>query len=244
MHRPLVIAHRGLVSGGTENSLGGTLRAVAAGADMIELDIRLSLDRQPVVVHDWWLGRTTLRPYGWVDVIPSALLTRMRLRSMTGGDERIPLLRTILSRWPQGVELALHLKDRWALRSVLRLIQDYGLPNSTWLWLGHTADIHKATRALPDVRCTLLRPGAQSDAARERYFVEAQLAGACGVSIPWGAVSRDIVRLAHQHNLKVFSLARDDVPFAPAIQAGLDGVITDDPAAIRDRLDAITIAPK
>lgn len=244
MQRPLIIAHRGLVSGGTENSLGGALRAAAAGADMIELDIRLSLDRQPVVVHDWWLGRTTLRASGWVDAIPSALLTRMRLRSMTGEDERIPLLRTILRGWPHEVELALHLKDRWALGSVLRLIQDADLSSRTWLWLGHAAAVHRAIRALPDVRCTLLRPEAQTDATRERYFIEAHFAGATGVSIPWGAVSRDVVRLAHQHSLKVFSRERDDLPFAPAVQAGLDGVITDDPATVRDRLNVIAIGAK
>lgn len=242
MTRPLIIAHRGLTPGAVENSRSAIPLAAGAGADMIELDIRLNLDRQPVVVHDWWLRRTTSRGRGWVDLIPSPLLTRMRLRGMNGEVERIPLLRTMLRAWPRGVELALHLKDRWALHPVLRLIRHTGDPARTWLWLERASDVHTATRALPEVRCTLLRPGARTDRARARYFSEAQFAGASAVSIPWSAVTEDVVRLAHQHSLLVFSLERVDHSFPTPVLAGLDGIITADPAATRERLDKM-IAP-
>lgn len=239
MNRPLIIAHRGLVPGGSENSLSGARLAASAGADLIELDIRLSLDRKPVVMHDASLRRTTRRGRGWVALLPSQALGRLRLATGDGAIERVPLLRTLLRSGPAELALALHLKDRRALLPVLRLIEDVGIPARTWLWLDRTEDVHLATRTLPEVRCTLLRPEAGTDDARERYFIEAQVAGASAVSIPWGAVTRDVVHLARQHSLKVFSLEREDLPFAPAIRAGLDGVITNDPAGVRERLDAM-----
>lgn len=241
MARPLIIAHRALVPGGTENTVGGIILATAAGADLIELDIRLSLDHQPVVLHDAFLHRTARMGRGWVGLVPTPVVTRLRLRTVDGEIERVPRLRQVLQRRPLGPRLALHLKDRRALKPVLGLVERDGTPSRTWLWLEHPDDVHLATRALPEVRCTLLRPGAQTDDARERYFIEAQFAGASAVSVPWGAVDERLVTLARQHNLLVFAREIATHPFAPAIAAGLDGIITSDPAAARARLAAIVL---
>lgn len=52
-------AHRGLHSPGIpENSLAAASAAIAAGMG-IECDIQRSLDKQPMVFHDWELGRLT-----------------------------------------------------------------------------------------------------------------------------------------------------------------------------------------
>lgn len=57
--RPLVIAHRGASGTAPENTLAAFRRAVACGADMVELDVQLTLDGEVVVVHDFTLDRTT-----------------------------------------------------------------------------------------------------------------------------------------------------------------------------------------
>jgi glycerophosphoryl diester phosphodiesterase len=56
-HRPLVIAHRGDSRSCPENTLAAFASAAAAGADGIELDVRLSADGIPVVCHDATLAR-------------------------------------------------------------------------------------------------------------------------------------------------------------------------------------------
>jgi glycerophosphoryl diester phosphodiesterase len=56
---PLFIAHRGLRIRFPENTLAAFNGAVAAGAQMIELDISLSRDRKLVVIHDDTVDRTT-----------------------------------------------------------------------------------------------------------------------------------------------------------------------------------------
>ena len=57
--RPLVLAHRGGCALGPENTLAAFDRGMAAGADGLELDVRLSADGVPVVHHDLTLDRTT-----------------------------------------------------------------------------------------------------------------------------------------------------------------------------------------
>ena len=56
---PWIIAHRGYRQKYPENTLAAFQAAMAAGAQMIELDVMLSRDRRPVVVHDDTLERTT-----------------------------------------------------------------------------------------------------------------------------------------------------------------------------------------
>ena len=57
--RPINIAHRGARSLAPENTLAAALKALACGADMWELDVRLTADLVPVVFHDQTMERTT-----------------------------------------------------------------------------------------------------------------------------------------------------------------------------------------
>ncbi|MFL6208060.1 MAG: glycerophosphodiester phosphodiesterase [Pyrinomonadaceae bacterium] len=58
---PLIIGHRGAAAVAPENTLASFARAFADGADGIEFDVRLSIDQQPVVIHDATLRRTAAR---------------------------------------------------------------------------------------------------------------------------------------------------------------------------------------
>ncbi|QEH34031.1 Glycerophosphoryl diester phosphodiesterase precursor [Aquisphaera giovannonii] len=57
--RPAVVAHRGDSCHAPENTLDAARLAYSAGADAWELDVQLTRDGVPVVVHDEFLGRTT-----------------------------------------------------------------------------------------------------------------------------------------------------------------------------------------
>ena len=59
MTKPTVIAHRGFSAIAPENTLPAFQNAIDAGADMIEFDIRLTRDKQFIVIHDATLERTT-----------------------------------------------------------------------------------------------------------------------------------------------------------------------------------------
>ncbi len=57
--RALNIAHRGASSLAPENTLAAFDKAVEIGVDGIELDVQLSKDNVPVIIHDEKLDRTT-----------------------------------------------------------------------------------------------------------------------------------------------------------------------------------------
>ena len=53
------IAHRGASAYEPENTLRAFERAIEMGATMLEMDVHLSRDGHPVVIHDAELARTT-----------------------------------------------------------------------------------------------------------------------------------------------------------------------------------------
>jgi glycerophosphoryl diester phosphodiesterase len=55
----LKIGHRGAKGHVAENTLASFQKAIDLGVDMIELDIQLSLDKVPMVIHDTTIDRTT-----------------------------------------------------------------------------------------------------------------------------------------------------------------------------------------
>lgn len=57
--RVYVVAHRGFSGKAPENTLAAFTMAMETGADMLELDVRLSRDNAVVVIHDQRVDRTT-----------------------------------------------------------------------------------------------------------------------------------------------------------------------------------------
>lgn len=55
----LKIGHRGAKGHLPENTLASFEKAIVLGVDMIELDVRLSFDKVPMVIHDETIDRTT-----------------------------------------------------------------------------------------------------------------------------------------------------------------------------------------
>jgi glycerophosphoryl diester phosphodiesterase len=59
MQPPFIWAHRGASKNAPENTMAAFSAAVELAADGLELDIHLSRDGIPVVIHDESLERTT-----------------------------------------------------------------------------------------------------------------------------------------------------------------------------------------
>ena len=56
---PIIIAHRGASAVAPENTLAAFTTAVSMGADAIEMDVKLTSDKEVVVMHDSSVNRTT-----------------------------------------------------------------------------------------------------------------------------------------------------------------------------------------
>jgi glycerophosphoryl diester phosphodiesterase len=105
-----VIAHRGASADAPENTMAAFELAIRQGADALELDIRLSRDGVPIVLHDPTLDRTTkLRGR-------AAARTAVELRSVL-----VPTLNDVLGRFPS-TPLLLDLKEAAAQLAVRELL--------------------------------------------------------------------------------------------------------------------------
>jgi glycerophosphoryl diester phosphodiesterase len=116
--RPVVYAHRGGAGLAPENTMTAFDTGLAAGADGIELDVRLALDGVAVVIHDSTVDRTT-DAVGLVDARTAGELAgldagcRFELDGaypFRGHGIGVPSLRAVLERH-QGVAVIIELKS-------------------------------------------------------------------------------------------------------------------------------------
>ncbi len=109
---PLVIGHRGMAARAPENSLGGFAACAALGLPF-ELDVALSEDGVPVVIHDDTLDRTTTGS-GAVGRTPAAALGQLGNAKGWGpawAGERLPTLGQVLAQTAGAVWIDVELKS-------------------------------------------------------------------------------------------------------------------------------------
>jgi glycerophosphoryl diester phosphodiesterase len=101
-----IIAHRGYSARYRENSLEAWRRAVEAGADFIEIDVRFTADWQGVCLHDADLARLAGRPERIAD-LPHAAVEGIE----ADGQPLAPLLLAAFEAIPLTTGIVLDVKD-------------------------------------------------------------------------------------------------------------------------------------
>jgi len=113
------IAHRGASAYEPENTLLAFERAIALGATMLELDVWLSSDGHPVVIHDANLLRIACDPRS----IESLTLAELKAFDV-GYGERIPVLSEVIELARGRAELYIELKGQRTPDSVVSALHD------------------------------------------------------------------------------------------------------------------------
>ena len=126
---PLVVAHRTCPNHAPENSLEGIARAAALGADAVEVDVRLTRDVRPILLHDRTLRRSTGNPAP-VWALAQNDIRRLRLAN----EERVPTFGLALEALPPGLQMAVHVKVGRAIHPVLDEIRNQGAESRVWIW--------------------------------------------------------------------------------------------------------------
>jgi glycerophosphoryl diester phosphodiesterase len=154
---PLVVAHRGATDRALENSLAAIALAVADRADMVEFDVRLSADGDPVVLHDARTGRTAREDLA-VASTPSARLRKVLLKN----GEPVPFLSEALEVVGGAVPVNMHVKTAGGVAAVCRVISVSGYKGETVLSSGLRQECLAARSLRPDLPCGLVtgRPSA------------------------------------------------------------------------------------
>lgn len=211
---PLALAHRGDWSGAPENTLAAFAAAERAGADLVELDIRLTADGELVVVHDPTLERVWGLPQAVAET------TLADVRALRSGEHGVPTLAEALDAVSIGVMVDYTTAD--VVEPALAAIRAAGALDRC-LFSGGNVGGHRRIRELePDARIALTwtreeRPPAQLlDDLRLEFF-----------NPPYQLVEPGVVEEMHERGLEVSTWTVDDpAEMRRVIDAGVDAVIT------------------
>jgi glycerophosphoryl diester phosphodiesterase len=230
----VIWAHRGASADAPENTLAAFSQAERQGADGIELDVHLSRDGVPVVIHDERVERTTNGRGAVADL-------RVReLRSLDAGSwfapgfakERIPLLSEVLEWAGDRIRLNLELKTLRAGEATLALLE---MHQQCQVLI--SSFNHRLLRTLRD-REPSLELGFLCESRFWRLAMwRAAHSGAHSFHPREDLMSASLVARAQRSGLAVYPWTVDDVARTrKLLHLGVDGVFTNRPGALRREL--------
>ncbi|MGV2184090.1 glycerophosphodiester phosphodiesterase family protein [Rhizobium rhizogenes] len=134
-----IVAHRGVWQDAPENSLLSIQRAIDAGYDVVEIDVRRTADGEFVLLHDDTLERMT-----GLTREPEQLalqeLTSIALRNRDGGpdnavtSQKLPSLRDVFELTRDKIFIHLDIKHRHVIPEVLAYAQKMGVDQQVDFW--------------------------------------------------------------------------------------------------------------
>jgi glycerophosphoryl diester phosphodiesterase len=240
-----VKAHRGASAEAPENTVAAVALAWRQGAGAVEIDVRLSADRIPVVMHDESTARTGGRDR------PVADQTLAELRELDVGSwkgaafagERIPTLAEVIGAVPEGATLFVEIKVGIAdLDPILAVIGETRCRGAVVIESGHLEVLHavRARGPSPPVHWTVFaRRGAAGAYLRHPPEVvsRATAAGFAGLALDVRGFDRRVIRAARKAGLEVGVWTVDDPALLSELRGlGLQWVETNRPAAMAARL--------
>jgi glycerophosphoryl diester phosphodiesterase len=221
-----VYAHRGASREYPENTLAAFQRALELGVPGIELDVHLSADGVPVVLHDETVDRTT-NASGPVSAFTAADLASLD----AGGGEGIPTLSQVIDLVAGKTRLNIEVKVADAADAVLALVAnrtdlDWAISSFVWDVLRHARGTSTDAILWP-----------LSIGATEEAIALAQEIGATQLNLLDQAVDADIVRFLLDLGIESWIWTVNDPDrAAQLIEWGVTGICTDDPALMMRRL--------
>ncbi|QOR72023.1 hypothetical protein IM660_07215 [Ruania alkalisoli] len=246
-----IYAHRGASAELPENTLAAFSRALELGVEGVELDVHLSADGVPVVIHDDTLDRTTSAT-GPVGARSEAELARVD----AGGGEHVPTLDEVLDLVGSAAVVNVEIKDPTAIDAVATVTAHH--PHVHWFASGgHWQALARLTDLVPGLAAYPLslghegnesellaqvrahRPEAEATVAEmlervgtlEDAVAFALRAGSGGVSVWERNLTASDVQAIRSRGLEAWVWTVNDPDRMGEIaDLGADSLCTDDPA--------------
>ncbi len=134
-----IVVHRGIWRAAPENSLLSIERAMSAGYDVVEIDVRRSSDGELFLLHD-----DTLERMAGLNQEPEALtlqqLSSLSLRDRDGGEanpmtgEKLPSLKDVFELTRDRIFIHLDVKDRQLIPDVIACARAMGVDQQVDFW--------------------------------------------------------------------------------------------------------------
>jgi glycerophosphoryl diester phosphodiesterase len=230
INRPFIWAHRGDSAWAPENTLAAFHAAVESGADGLELDVHLSCDGVPVVIHDETLERTT-DGRGLVSVASAEQIARLDAGSWFSAafsGEPVPTLAAVLKAFGGQKRLNLEIKEPLAGIAVLDLLKRHASADVvvSSFDIDVLCQLRSADRALPIA--VLYHAGGW-----RKVLSAAKGLSACAFHPGATTVSRPMISACKEAGLPVHVWTVDRIPVAKSLfRAGVAGFFSNDPGLL------------
>ena len=227
-------AHRGASAAAPENTMAAFRAAAAAGVDGIELDVHLSRDDVPVVIHDETVDRTT-DGHGRISALPVGQLRQLDAGgwfSPSFAGETVPTLDEVFAWAADRLRLNVEIKAVPAGLAVIELLRAYPLARVL---------ISSFDHALLE-RLRLLNPDLPLGFLVDSHFWGRAIRRAVGcraesVHPRYDLLSRPLMAACRRHGLAVHCWTVDRPDVCNSLRRlGAAGIFTNDPALIARHL--------
>jgi glycerophosphoryl diester phosphodiesterase len=235
--RPLAFAHRGGAAHHPENSWRAFEHAVSLGYSYLETDVHATADGVLVAFHDRTLDRVTDR---------AGRISRLTCREVSaariGGTDPIPLLEDLLGAWPR-MRFNVDVKDGPAVRPLAEALRRTAAWDRVCITSFSAWRLAAVRRALPRPVCMATSPvgvGAVRLGVPRRVLAPRlrRLSVRCA-QIPVRVATGSFLRRAHAAGLQVHVWTVNDRKImTDLLDLGVDGIMTDETAMLRDVLTA------
>ncbi|VVB71316.1 Glycerophosphoryl diester phosphodiesterase family protein [uncultured archaeon] len=220
----LVIGHRGARGLAAENTLGGIRAAALAGADWVELDVRISSDGELILMHDELVQRTT-SGQGKVEDLTVEELNLLH----TKDGQKIPTLKEAVALSKElGLGLVAEMKDEGIEEPVAGVLEACNCRCMV------TSFYHTSLREiadLSDIKTGIIISSLPIRPVKLALWAEAD-------AIFPERVSPRLFKEAHQQNLSVYPwIVNSKEEASWLLRLGADGLVTDVPDLIRQVAD-------
>lgn len=249
---PLIVAHRGSSAEHPENTLPAFEAAVREGADAVELDVRLTADGVPVVMHDLDVSLTT-DGQGLVHELTLAEVKRLDASKGRGPRVEVPTLREALELLSGRVAVDIEVKNlpgepsfdsprEAAATRVVEVLEDVGFRGPVVVTSFNHLTVGRVRELAPHLTTGLLTVAAVDPWSALRAAAEGGHAFVLPEAPAVLEAGEAFVQEAHGQGVRVGTWTVDDPPVLERLFGmGVDAVATNRPSvavAVRDRFRA------
>lgn len=236
---PLIIGHRGNPTQAPENSLLSYTTAYANGADVVEIDIYLTKDKEVVIMHDTTINRTS-NGSGTVTAMTLAELKQYYLKNPNGtvSDQKIPTLRELFDIFKDIDDCRIFIEvkgsDSNCVVQAAKIIKEYDMTDRVNFISFGSNFLNQARVSLPGMSTGyLLSPSGTAGTAEDAlavFYTQLASAQSCNstVNISNGPATSYYMQAATDRGMTVwpwtYSLSNNNAGFL----ACSDGITTND----------------
>lgn len=235
---PIPFAHRGGASEAPENTLAAFQYAVDLGYRYLETDVHVTADGVLVAFHDDVLDRVTDRT-GVIRELPWSEVSKARV----DGREPIPLLEDVLGTWSD-VRVNIDPKADDSVEALIEVIRRTASLDRVCVGSFSDERIDQVRRALGSDLCTGMGPDELVGLIKAFEGEDVEFRSQAAQIPPTDPKGRplctpEFVETAHRCGIQVHVWTIDDPDeMHRLLDMGVDGIMTDQPAVLREVFEA------